>query len=106
MNMAADVRKIELPPVEGAPGKVEVEVRAFFAMQWDDAVDARAWRRIEAIILNGAHDVRAYGSGNEHRVGGADAVGEVNQLRAQVDNQGIRCEIVTGGVDARLKEDE
>ena len=92
MDVASDVRHMEPPPIEGASIEVEMQIGLFLAVQRDGAMDTGDRGLPEVIGLDHAGDVGADGARDDHGLGGAEAIGQIDHLRKQIYPQSVGAE--------------
>ena len=99
MHVAGDARHVKSPPVERTAINVEMQI-AILSMHWDGAMDAGNRGQPELIRFNRAGNFRADGPRNDHRLGGAEAVRQEDELRREVHAYPVRAHLVCAALDA------
>ena len=92
MHVADDVRHVESPPIKRAAIEVEMQIGIVLSMHRDGALDMGNRGLPELVRFDRAGDVGADGARDDHRLGGAEAVGQVDLLRDEVRAQAVRAE--------------
>ena len=92
MHVAGDVRHVEAPPLKRAAIQVEMQIGVVLAVHGDGALDVGNRRLLELVRFDRAGDVRADGARDDHRLGGAEAVGQIDLLRREVRPHAVRAE--------------
>ena len=99
MHVADDVRHVESPPVKRAALEVKMQVGIVLAMHRDGAMDMGDRRLPELVGFNRAGDVGADGARDDHGLGGAEAVGQIDLLRREVRAQAVRAELLRAALE-------
>ena len=88
MHVAGDARHMEPPPFKRAAIEVEVQIGGLLAMHRDGALDVGDRGLLELVGFDRAGDVRADGARDDHGLGRAEAVGEIDLLRERSPRPG------------------
>src|SRR6266446_332407 len=104
MDRAGDARRVELPPMKGPAGDGEGQVGVLHAVEGDDPLHMDDRRLAETIRLDGAGDLRTDGTGDGERLGGAEAVGQVNSLPRDVHGKTGCAEVLRAALEAGAGE--
>src|SRR5438445_8782233 len=104
VDVAGDVGNIEFPKVEGPPIDIEIKVGIFGLVHRDDAMNTSDGRFFENIRFHDFGDMGTDGSGHYARIGEAEAVGEVDLLCRNIDDQAGGAEFLGGDLRVSISE--
>ncbi len=93
MEVGSDLRQVEGQPVKAPRLDLEIEVGIFLAMHGDDAVGLNDGGHDETERLDGPGDWRADGARDDHGLGRAEAVGEIDFLDVEIGDEAVGVEL-------------
>src|ERR1035437_3897859 len=99
MHVAGDFEHVEAPPLERATFQVKMQVGIFLVMHRDGAMDMGERGLREVVRFDCAGDMGANSARNDHGIGGADAIGDVDLLGAKVRAEAVRADLLLAALE-------